>query len=263
MHQKLQMQGNITIAKSWNQLNDWQVSEIAHLYINTPPEKFSAAYLQMIFVVYQKSPEEKSVKFLKKLLKEVPISELEKHTTFLKETIDLHKFPEIPGLIKPADRIGNISVKQFSTIDKYFFIWYKDRSTLNLKRLVATLYRINENYDDLDLEQVAKITDTISVKQMNAIALAYLFTRKYIEEQFPVVFPPPKKEEEEEFKPIFKKKTQPYISFDKVIVGMSMDELQPLGKKQDVNEVRIYEFLNVLTETILYHRAKAKAHEGK
>lgn len=257
------MQGNITIAKSWNQLNDWQVAEIAHLYLNTPVEDFADAYLKMILIVYQKSQDKKSQKFLRRLLKEVPISELEKHTTFLKETIDLYKFPEIPGLIKPADRIANITVRQFSTIDTFFFQWNKDRSLLNLKRLVATLYRINEKYDDLDLEKVASITDNISEKQMHAIALAFLFTRKYIEEKFPIVFPPPKEEEEEEFKPIFKKKNQPYVPFDKVIVGMSMDELQPLGKKQDVNDVRIYEFLSVLSESILYHRAKAKANEGK
>ena len=121
------MQGNITVAKSWNQLNDWQVAEIAHLYLNTPVEDFADAYLKMIFIV----------------------------------------------------------------------------------------------------------------------------------------FPAPKEEEEEEFKPIFTKKNQPYVPFDKVIVGMSMDELQPLGKKQDVNDVRIYEFLSVLSESILYHREKAKANERK
>ena len=144
------MQGNITIAKSWSQLNDWQVAEIAHLYLNTPVEDFADAYLKMILIVYQKSQDKKSQKFLRRLLKEVPISELEKHTTFLKETIDLHKFPEIPGLIKPADRIANITIRQFSTIDTFFFQWNKERSLLNLKRLVATLYRINEKYDDLE-----------------------------------------------------------------------------------------------------------------
>ena len=46
------MQGNITVAKSWNQLNDWQVAEIAHLYLNTPVEDFADAYLKMIFIIY-------------------------------------------------------------------------------------------------------------------------------------------------------------------------------------------------------------------
>lgn len=257
------MKGNITVAKSWNQLNDWQVSEIAHLYLNTSVEDFPESYLQMIFVVFQKSPDIQSQLFLRKLLRNVPVSELEKHTTFLKEN-NLHRFPEIPGLIKPADRIENISVRQFSTIDTFFFQWNKDRSLLNLKRLVATLYRIQEKYDDLDLKKVAAITDKIPVKQMEGIALAYLFTRQHIEKKFPIVFPEPKKEsEEEKLKPKFKKKDEGFVPFDKVIVTMSMDELQPLGKKQDVNDVRIYEFLSVLSETILYHKAKQKAHEGK
>ena len=258
------MQGNITVAKSWNQLNDWQLAEIAHLYLNTEPEDFTEAYLKMILIVYQKSPEKADVKFLRKLVREVPVSDLEQHTTYLKDQADLFRFPEIPGLIKPADRIEDITIRQFSTIDTYFFIWNKDRSLINLKRLVATLYRIREDYDDINLKDVAMVTDNISVKQMEAIALAFLFTRKYIEDKYPIVFPKPQpKTEEEKFRPTFKKKNHDYIPFDKIIVGMAMDELQPLGKKQDVNQVRIYEFLGVLSETILYHKAKQKAHEGK
>lgn len=253
------MQKNITVAKSWNELNDWQVAEIASLYLNTPVDDFADAYLKMIFVVFQKNQDKKSKKFLQQLLSNVPISELEKHTTFIKKNTDLWRFPDITGLIKPTDRITNISVRQFSTIDQYFFIWYKDRSLINLKRLVATLYRINEKYDDLDLEKVSEITDAIPVKQMYAIALAFLFIRKYIEDKFKIVFPKPKLEEENEFKPVFTKKVQPYIPFNKIIISMSMDELQPLGKKQDVDNVRIYEFLSVLSETIQYHRAKQKA----
>ena len=65
------MQGNITVAKSWSQLNDWQVAEIAHLYLNTPVEDFADAYLKMIFIVFQKSQNKKSQKFLRRLLKEV------------------------------------------------------------------------------------------------------------------------------------------------------------------------------------------------
>jgi len=104
------MQGNITVAGSWNDLNDWQLQEIAHLYLNTPVDDFADAYLKMIFIVYQKSPDTKSRLWLRRLLKEVPVSELEKHTKYLKEKSDLFRFPDIPGLIKPADRIENISI---------------------------------------------------------------------------------------------------------------------------------------------------------
>ncbi len=256
------MKGNIFIPTSWNRLNDWQLQEIAHLYLNTTVDDFADAYLKMILIVYLDSPTSKRRSWLRKLLKEVPISELEKHTRYLKEKRDLFRFPQIPGLIKPADRIENISARQFSAIDTFFYIWNKDRSHINLRRLVASLYRIREQYDDLDLKTVSVITDKIPVKQMEAVALAYLFTRKHIEEKFPIVFPPRKESEEEKLEPVFKKKDDQIVPFDKALVAMAMDELQPLGKKQDVNNVRIYEFLSVMSENILYHKAK-QANEGK
>lgn len=257
------MERNIIIAKSWNQLNDWQLGEIAHLYLNTPIEDFAEAYLEMILIVYQKSPKLKDRLKLKKLTKEVPITELEKYTQFLKDKNDLYRFPEILGLIKPADKIENISARQFSTIDTYFFIWNKDKSLLNLKRLVATLYRCKEQYDDLDLRNVAMISDKIPVKQMEAIALAYMFSRRYIEESFPIVFPKDVETEEEKLKPTFKKKENAIVPFDKALLAMAMDEIQPLGKKQDINNVRIYEFLSVMSESIVVHKAREKANEGK
>jgi len=254
----------IEIAKSWNDLNDWQLQEIAHLYLNTPVENFSEAYFQMIIIIYQKSNLSSDIYKWDKLRRNVPISELGKYTTFIKDTADYFSFPEIPGLIKPADAIGDITVRQFNAIDTYFYFWNKDRTKLNLKRLVASLYRIKEDYDDLDISAVDAITRKIPVKQMEAIALAYLFTRNEISKTFPVVFPKAKKEsEEKKLQPVFTKKDDQFIPFDKIIIGMSMDELQPLGKKQDVNKVRVYEFLSVLSESILYHRAKAQANERK
>lgn len=257
------MQGNIKIARSWRELNDWQISEIAHLYLHTAVDDFPEAYEKMIKIVYQKSPEVKSVRWRKKLFQEVPISELEKHTGFLKEKMDFHHFPEIPGLIKPADRLGDITARHFSTIDTYFFLWNKDRSLINLKRLVATLYRLNETFDDLHLVAVSKITDKISEKQMSAIALAYLFSRRVIEDDFTVVFPKKKEEtEEEKLKPVFTKKDNEFVPFDKALIGMAMDENQPLGKKQDVNNVRIYEFLSVMSESIIL-KEKQNQNAGK
>ncbi|OBW41115.1 hypothetical protein AB670_02566 [Chryseobacterium sp. MOF25P] len=258
------MAEHIRIAKSWDELNEWQLQEIAHLYLNTPIENFPEAYFQMILIVYQKSTSQADLYNFDKLRKNVPISELGKYTNFLKDKADYYSFPEIPGLFKPADALGNITVRHFSTIDTYFYLWNKERSVLNLKRLVASLYRIKKEFDDLDIAAVDEITRKLPVKQMEVIALAFLFTRQQISKTFPVVFPKPKEEtEEKKLQPIFTKKDNQFIPFDKIIIGMSMDELQPLGKKQDVNQVRVYEFLSVLSESILYHRAKAKANERK
>ncbi|WP_278381009.1 hypothetical protein [Chryseobacterium arthrosphaerae] len=253
----------ITVARSWNELNDWQLQEISHLYLNTPIDDFAEAYGEMILIVYQKSPDLKARLELKRLTANVPITELAKYTEYLKDKNDLYRFPEIPGVIKPADKIENISARQFSTIDTYFFKWNKERTSLNLKRLVATLYRLNDQYDDLDLRSVSMITDKIPEKQMEAIALAYMFTRRNIEERFPIVFPKTPETDQEKLQPVFKKKENTMVPFDKALLAMAMDELQPLGKKQDVNNVRIYEFLSVMSESIVYHKAKQKSNEGK
>ncbi|MDR2205751.1 MAG: hypothetical protein LBE36_06325 [Flavobacteriaceae bacterium] len=256
------MSKKITVAKSWSELNQWQREEIAHLYLHVDPEKFEGAYLQMIFILFQKRDKFFAKLRLFSLLRNVPISSLEPFARFLIETTDFYSFPEIKGLIKPSDRLGNITIKQFSVIDTFFDAYSKDKTELNIRRFTASLYRIKEKFDELDLPKVAEITDKISVKKMESIALAYQFTRMLIWDKYPVIFPKPKQEtEEEKLKPIFKKKEQQYIPFEKIITGIAMDELQPLGKKQDVNKTRIYEFLSVLSESILYHKEKQKAYD--
>lgn len=251
---------DINVPTSWNKLNQWQQEEIAYLYLNANPEDFTEDYIKMVFFCYRKNESYTDYVRVDEIANQVPFSELEKHVPFLRESTDFNLFPEIKGLIPPAKGLADISIRQFSTIDTFFHIWNKDRSEINLKRLVATLYRLKPTYDDLDLPEVAKITDKISIKKMHAIALAFLFTRMHIEESFPIVFPKAKpKTEEDELTPVFKKKEQVFIPFDKVIVGIAMDELQPLGKKQDADKVRIYEFMSVLSETMLYQEAKANA----
>ncbi len=254
---------DIKVPTSWNQLNDWQAQEIAHLFLHADAQDFVKSYVDMILICFQNSNSYRDYRKMRKIANEVPISELEKYVPFLQQSTEFYKFPEIEGLIKPSDCIENITIRQFSTIDTFFHFWHKERSEINLKRLVATLYRKNEKFDELDLIEVSRITDKIPIKQMEAIALAFMFTRMHIEDKFSIVFPKASDEtEEEKLKPIFKKKEQVFVPFDKIIVGMAMDELQPLGKKQDADQVRVHEFLGVLSESILYHKAKNAAANG-
>lgn len=252
---------DITVPRSWSELTDWQLEEIAHLYLNTPIDGFSEAYEKMVLVAYRPDNSYTSARRLRKIAGQVPISRLAEETEWLLKTTNIFRFPDIEGLIKPAPALGDITIKQFSVIDTFFYAWHKDKSPLNLKRLVASIYRIKETFDEMDLPAVDAITRQLSPKKMEVIALVYLFTRMHIVERFPIVFPKKVETEEEKLKPVFTKKDADYVSFDKMIIGMSMDELQPLGKKQDANNVRIYEFLSVLSESIIYHRNKAKANE--
>lgn len=257
------MKGNITIARSWSELNDWQFLEIAHLYLSSEESTFSDNYQRMISVLFQKKPGFLSRLKMWRLLSQVPMSVLGHFGEFLTTTTNFYKFPNIPGLIAPSHALGDITIKHFSTIDTFFYAWNNQKTILNLKRLVASIYRIKKDFDDLDLPAVDVITRKLPIKRMHAIALSYLFTRVLIADQFPIVFPKKKKSEDDDFRPVFKTKPADYTPFDKTILAMSMDELQPLGKKQDVNNVRIREFLSVLSESVLYHQRKAKAYEGK
>lgn len=251
----------ITVAQSWSGLNEWQIAQIAHLYLHSTEENFAQSYEKMIFAVFQKQRGIMSKLKLYKTLRQVPISEMGKHTQFLLKETNLYTFPEIPGLLKPADRLGNISIKQYSAIDSFFYAYDQDRTELKLNRFVASLYRLQEDYDELLLPEVSKITSALHLHTKERIALAYKFTTFLLWKLFPVVFPPKKEEETPELQPVFKKKENRYIPFEKIMIGLAMDELQPMGKKQDIDKTRIYEFMNVLTESILFHKERQKQHE--
>lgn len=251
---------DIHVAESWSQLNEWQLEEIAHLFIASTEDNFAENFQKMIFILFQKHKGFHSEKKLYDLLNQVTIDQLAPFAKFLLETTTLYSFPEINGLIKPSDRLGNIEVKQFSFIDKLFDDWENDRSEINLRRFVASLYRLHLVFDDLDLPAVAKITDTISEKKRERIALAYKFCRILIWNTFPVIFPKKKEEtEEEKLQPVFTKKPK-YQSFDKIILTLVFSEEQPLGTKQQADQTRIYAFLNVLQESILRFKEKEKQH---
>lgn len=255
---------NIKVARSWGELNEWQLQEIAHLYLNTSVEEFEGAYLKMIFILFQRKKGFWANLRLSWILKEIPITKLSKHSKFLLEQTSLHSFPSISGLVKPADRIGNITSKHYSVCDAFFHQWEEDKSEINLRRFVASLYRLEDKFDELKMPEVSKITDTLSHKERQRIALAYKFVRIYIWEKYPVIFPKPKEKntEEEKLSPTFGKKEQKYTPFDKVIMGLVYDEDKPLGIKKEANDTRIYEFLNILTESILRYKEKERIHNA-
>lgn len=250
---------DIHVAESWSQLSEWQLQEIAHLFISATEDNFPETFQKMIFILFQKESGFRAEKNLYQLLNQVTLEDLAPFAKFLIETTALYSFPDIDGLLKPSERLGNIEVKQFSFIDKLFDDWENDRTDMNLRRFVASLYRVHEVFDDLDLPAVAKITDSISQKQRERIALAYKFCRLLIWETYPVIFPKKEETEEEKLRPIFRQKPK-YQSFDKIILALVFAEEQPLGTKKEANRTRIWEFMNVLQESILRFKEKEKHH---
>ncbi len=249
----------IKIATKWRELSIWQQKKIAKLYMQSEKDTFFEDYVKMVSYVFRKKRGVWSYLRMRRVFAKAPFSELSKFTTFLLQFPELSEFPEIKGLIKPADRLTDMAIGQFSVCDALFHDYMKERNELNLRRFVASIYRIRPEFDKLDLSKVADITDKQKDEVWYLVALVYLSVRKHIAEMFPVVFP--KKEEEQESEtPVFKKK-EVYIPFSKICVALSMDERQPLGNYQAARKERIYDFLNVFSETLLRHKEAAKNHK--
>lgn len=246
----------ITVPTSWRELTEWQLEEIAHLYLHSDPEAFQYAFRNMIFVFLQKEPVASQRTRLYNILQHAPMEELAWHAEFLLKTTDLHSFPGIEGLHQPADRLASLTAKQFSFADKFFHDYENDKSEINLRRFVASLYTLGE-FNQLQLPKVAEITGTITLKKCERIALAYKFVQLHIWKSYPVIFPKKSDSEEESFRPVFQKKAV-YQTFDKVILGLVFSDEQPLGTKQEADNTLLYDFLNVLQESIIRYEEKKR-----
>ncbi|GIZ15558.1 hypothetical protein [Capnocytophaga catalasegens] len=187
------------------------------------------------------------------MLYQVPISVLTPYVETLLQQRDLHTFPDISKRLKtPGARIKTCTIKQFSVCDAIF---YKYRTCKNPKdkklyarQLVASLYTLKSGFDTLNLPKVAEITDKINEKLRCQIIFTFLCVREYITERYLKIFPKAKKEDEA-LKPNFR--SQKYVSFSKVIYSMAMDERQPLGNLHQCNDTLVYDFLDMLQESII------------
>lgn len=248
----------ITVPQSWRELTEWQLEEIADIYLSADPADFGPALQKMIFMLLQNRPAHTERQKLYRVLENVDPDELLFHAEFLMQTTTLHFFPVINGLTKPADRMANLTAKQFSFADKFFYDYEQDKSEVNLRRFVASLYTFGE-FNQLQLPAVAEVTGAISLKKCRRIALAYKFTQLHIWNSYPVIFPKREKTEEDAFTPVFEKKPV-YQTFDKVILGLVFSEEQPLGTKLEADNTLLYDFLNVWQESFLRYEEKKRQH---
>ena len=248
----------IEIPSSWQELNEWQLGEIVDLYLNHNPEDFEKAYTQMVFILFQKKKELWTYLKLRKLLRNIPLSTLMEYGKFLLEPPVLHSFPEIRGLKKPADRLGDLSIKQFSFMDQFYYLWKENNSEQMLRALAASIYRLGNEFDEQNLPKIALITDKLTRKQRQVIGFTYMSCYHHLTEQFPVVYPPNKETEAPPKQP-YKK----HIPFSEVIISVAMNEMQPLGNLHESNHTRIYEFMNVFSKILIHNEKMRKTYEKK
>jgi len=161
-------------------------------------------------------------------------------------------------LLLPLRPAANLTIKQFSVADSLYYrlrlSQYQDE--LLLRQLMASLYNLPDTpFDVLNLPQVAEHTDKTPITTAYEVAFAYTCCREYIISRFPKVFSSPSSTQRGE-KPVFRKEAA-YTPFSKIISVMAMDKHQPLGNWHQCNATRVYDFFEVLTESILQAEQRA------
>ena len=194
------------------------------------------------------------------LLQEVPFTALWQYAEPFLTTEKLYHFRELTKMIAPAPRLANLTIKQFSVADSIYYrlrlSQYQDE--LLLRQLMASLYNLPDTlFDVLNLPKVAEHTDKAAITTAYEVAFAYTCCREYIIGKYPKVFSSPSSSQKGE-KPVFRKEAA-YTPFSKIISVMAMDKHQPLGNWHQCNATRVYDFFEVLTESILQAEQRAKS----
>lgn len=258
---------DITIPQTYEELNEQQRGALCRILLTL--DNTEETPLGIIKVLISHLPNRSQ----QQLLQEVPFTALWQYAEPFLTTEKLYHFPPLSSpfgrgkgeVIPPADRLANLTIKQFSVADSLYYrlrlSQYQDE--LLLRQLMASLYNLaNQPFDVLNLPQVAEHTDKTTITTAYEVAFAYTCCREYIISRFPKVFSAKderreKKEEDSSF--VFRNSSlKSYMPFSKIINVMAMDQHQPLGNWHQCNATRVYDFFEVLTESILQAEQKAK-----
>ena len=244
---------NITIPQTYEELNKQQRGALCRILLTL--DNTEETPLRIIKVLISHLPNRTQ----QQLLQEVPFTALWQYAEPFLTTEKLYHFREVTKMIAPAPRLANLTIKQFSVADSIYYrlrlSQYQDE--LLLRQLMASLYNLPQTpFDVLNLPQVAEHTDKATIATAYEVAFAYTCCREYIIGKYPKVFSSPSSSQRGE-KPVFRKEAA-YTPFSKIISVMAMDKHQPLGNWHQCNATRVYDFFEVLTESILQAEQKEK-----
>lgn len=252
---------NIIIPQTYEELNEQQRGALCRILLTL--DNTEEMPLGIIKVLISHLPNRSQ----QQLLQEVPFTTLWQYAEPFLSTEKLYHFPPLSlgEVIHPADRLANLTIKQFSVADSLYYRLRLSQyqNELLLRQLMASLYNFaDQPFDVLNLPQVAEHTDNTAITTAYEVAFAYTCCREYIISRFPKVFSAKderqkKKEEDSSF--VFRNSSlKNYTPFSKIISVMAMDQHQPLGNWHQCNATRVYDFFEVLTESILQAEQKAK-----
>lgn len=249
---------NITIPQTYEELSEQQRGVLCSILLTSSPFGGGGGRLplRIIKTLISHLPNHTQ----QQLLQEVPFTALWQYAEPFLTTEKLYHFREVTKMIAPAPRLANLTIKQFSVADSLYYrlrlSQYQDE--LLLRQLMASLYNFaHQPFDALNLPQVAEHTDKTPITTAYEVAFAYTCCREYIIGKYPKVFSSPSSSQRGE-KPVFRKEAA-YTPFSKIISVMAMDKHQPLGNWHQCNATRVYDFFEVLTESILQAEQRAKS----
>ena len=257
---------DITIPQTYEELSEQQRGALCKILLTTSPfggggERLPVCIIQILLSHLPKRTQQQ-------LLLQVPFTTLWQYAEPFLTTEKLYHFPPLTSpfgggkgeVIPPAPRLANLTIKQFSVADSLYYrlrlSQYQDE--LLLRQLMASLYNLPHTpFDVLNLPQVAEHTDKATIDTAYEVAFAYTCCREYIIGKYPKVFSSPSSSQKGE-NPVFRKEAA-YTPFSKIISVMAMDKHQPLGNWHQCNATRVYDFFEVLTESILQVEQRAKS----
>lgn len=263
------MRVNYKVAKTWNELNDWQIKMIGYFMFQNRDKETELTFSKqlVIVVLFLVKPTFKNFIKLFVLLYNHPFSDLLPYADFLfdkqntltrfPKSIKVGKFPFRKTLYGPATRLANVTIEELSYADTFYYKWGTTKDLNDLHRLAAIFYRSKSKFpipedervpfNSLVLEANADKTDFIPMHVKFMIAKAYEGCRENFIKRNPHVFPQRKTTEGEE--PV-EKKPKPYRPFSKIIDSFAMDEVQIFGNHQQVEKVYAPKFLSIYEESI-------------
>lgn len=261
---------NFKIPTTWNELNTYQIEKsllILHQSKKiTPISKFDL--LTLLFVDEDPANETYSViqkiKNFTELLKQVAIEDYYHYTDFLTQSNTLTVFPisfkithkrEQKEFFGPADRLINLTILEFATVDKMFYRWVTKQDLLDLDRICTILYResapgnledVREKFTMSRLSNRAKFIQQLPLATKLHIGYAFMASREALVNKFPVVFPKQK----------FKNITPPptpkvYKGLTQMITSLATGETLPLGPLDSVEQTNVFKFFNIVSEMII------------
>lgn len=184
---------NINIPQEWNSLSDQSIQKIACLFHNEEPSA-SFYYKLMYAVLNLRWWHLKRQYNLYKLFKNVALSELLKHLSFLTNTASLTRFlPELninnKKYFSPGKRLHNISAAQFAFCEDLFFYYNQTKDIEYLRYIAAALYLASkESFNKDTIENKLEVFSEVSDDFLLSLALSYKGSTLEIQKLYPKIF---------------------------------------------------------------------------